>query len=50
MCSKANRSLGVLRQNLYQYPQDVKEAVCRGLVYPILEYGSCAWDPEGMVP
>ena len=40
MCTKANR---FLRQNLYQCPQDVKEAAYRGLVRPILEYGSCVW-------
>ena len=49
MCTKANRTLGFLRRNLYQCPQDVKEATCRGLVCPILEYGSCVWDPQGMV-
>ena len=44
MCTrKANRTLGFLRRNLYQCPQDVKEAAYRGLVRPILEYGSCVW-------
>ena len=47
MCTKANRTLGFL--NLYQCPQDVKEAVHRGLVCPSLEYGSCVWDPQGVV-
>ena len=46
MCTKANRTLGFLRQSLYQCPQDVKEAVYRGLVRPILEYGSSVWDPQ----
>ena len=41
MCTKANRTLGFLRQNLYQCPLDDKEAAYRGLVCPILEYGSC---------
>ena len=49
MCTKANRTLGFLRRNIYQCPQDVKEAAYRGLVRPILEYGSCVWDPEGVV-
>ena len=49
MCTKANRTLGFLRRNLYQCPQDVKEAAYRGLVRPILEYGSYVWDPQGVV-
>ena len=49
MCTKANRTLSFLRWNLYQCPQDVKVAAYRGLVCPILEYGSCVWDPQGMV-
>ena len=49
MCTKANRTLSFLRRNLHQCPQDVKEAVYRGFVCPILEYGSCAWDPQSMV-
>ena len=49
MCTKTNRTLGFLRRNLYQCPQDVKEAAYRGLVRPGLEYGSCVWDPQGMV-
>ena len=43
MCTKANR------QNLNQCPQDVKEAAYRRLVRPILEYGSCVWDHQGVV-
>ena len=49
-CTKANRTLDFLRRNLYQCPQDVKEAAYRGLVRPILEYGSCVWDPQGFAP
>ena len=49
MCTKANRTLGFLRRNLYQCPHDVKEEAYRGLVRPILEYGSCVWDPQGIV-
>ena len=46
MCTKANRTLGFLRQNLYQCPQDVKEAAYWGLVGPILEYGSMVLQQE----
>ena len=49
MCTKANRTLCFLRQNLYQCPQGVKEAAYRGLVRPDLEYGSCVWNPQGVV-
>ena len=49
MCTKANRTLCFLRRNLYQCPQDVKEAAYRRLLRPILEYGSCVWDPQGVV-
>ena len=49
MCTKANRTLGFLRRNLYQCPHDVKEAAYGGLVRPILEYGSCSLDPKGLV-
>ena len=36
-------------RNLYQCPQDVKEAAYRGLLRPVFEYGSCVWDPQGVV-
>ena len=49
MCTKANRTLGFLRQNLFQCPQEVKEAAYRKLVHPVLEYGRCVWDSQGMV-
>ena len=45
VCSKANRTLGFLRRNLFSCPQDVKEAAYKGMVRPILEYGSSVWDP-----
>ena len=32
--TKANRTLGFLRQNLHSYPQEVKEAAYKGLVRP----------------
>ena len=31
-------------QNLYSCPQDIKEAVYKGWVCPVLEYGSSVWD------
>ena len=38
VCTKANRTLGVLRQTLFSCPKDVKEAAYKTLVRPILEY------------
>ena len=51
VCTKANRTLGFLRRNLFSCPQDVREAAYKGLVRPILEYGSSVWDPhyEGLI-
>ena len=46
VCSKANRTLGFLRRNLFSCPQDVKEAAYKIMVRPILEYGSTVWDPH----
>ena len=50
VCIKANRTLRFLRRNLFSCPppptQDVKEAACKSLVRPILEYGSSVWDPH----
>ena len=49
VCTKANRTLGFLRRNLYSCPQEVKEAAYKGLVRPVLDYGSSVWDPPGVV-
>ena len=49
VCTKANRTLGFLRRNLYSWPQEVKEAAYKGLVRPVLDYGSSIWDPPGVV-
>ena len=46
VCSKANRTLGFLRRNLFSCLQDVKEAAYKSMVRPILEYGSTVWDPH----
>ena len=42
ICTKANRTLGFLKRNLFSCPKDVKEAAYKGLV----EYGSSIWDPH----
>ena len=47
--TKANRTLGFLRRNIYSCPQEVKEAAYKGLVRPVLDYGSSVWDPPGVV-
>ena len=49
VCTKANRTLGLLRRNLHSWPQEVKEAAHKGLVCPVLEYGSSVWDSPGVV-
>ena len=41
ICTKANITLGFLRQT-----GDVKEAAYKGMVHPVLEYGSSVWDPH----
>ena len=46
ICTKANRTLGFLRRNLSACPQDVKESAYKGLVRPVLEYGSSVWAPQ----
>ena len=46
VCTKANRTLGFLRRDLYSCPPDVKEASYKGLVRPVLEYGRSVWDPH----
>ena len=45
VCTKANRTLGFLRRNLYSCPQEIKEAAYKGLVCPVLDYGSSVWEP-----
>ena len=37
VCTKANRTLGFLRRNLYSCPPDVKEAAYKGLVRLVLK-------------
>ena len=45
ICTKANRTLGFLRQTFFSCPQNVKESAYKGMVRPILENGSSVWDP-----
>ena len=42
----SSQSLNRLRRNLAACPRDVKESVYKGLVRPVLEYGSSVWDPK----
>ena len=52
VCTKANRTLGFLRRNLYScppLPPEVKEAAYKRLVHPVLDYGNSVWDPPGVV-
>ena len=49
ICTKANRTLGFLRRNLSACPQDIKESAYKGLVHPVLEYGSSVWDPSSIL-
>ena len=48
ICTKANRTLGFLRRNIYVCPQEIKEAAYKGLVHPVLEYSGSVWDPSGV--
>ena len=49
ICTNANRTLGFPRRNLSACPQDVKVSAYKGLVCPVLEYGSSVWDPSGIL-
>ena len=50
VCTKANRSLGFpRRKKIHSCPQVVKEAAYKGLVRPVLDYGSSVWDTPGVV-
>ena len=48
VCAKANRTLGFFRRSLYSCPPNVKAAAYKGLVRPVLEYGSSVWDTHGL--
>ena len=46
ICAKAYRILGLLKRNLQSCPREVKIQAYKGLVRPVLEYASSAWDPH----
>jgi len=46
VCNKSHRTLGLLKRNLSMCPQDVKLQAYKGLIRPVLEYASAAWDPH----
>ena len=46
VCSRAIKTLGFLKRNLFSWLQDVKKAAYKTLVRRILEYGSTVWDPH----
>ena len=43
---KANRSLGFVRRNLSNCPEEIKKQAYYALVRPYLEYASSVWDPH----
>ena len=44
--SKASRSLGLIKRNLWNCPRKVRETVYTSIVRPKLEYASASWDPR----
>ena len=46
ICAKAYRILGLLKRNLSACTKEVKLQGYKGLVRPVLEYASAAWDPH----
>ena len=45
-CNKSYRTLGLLKRNLSSCPMEVKLQAYKGLIRPVLEYASTAWDPH----
>ena len=43
--SKASRSLGLTKRNLWNFPRKVCETAYTSIVRPKLEYTSASWDP-----
>ena len=39
----------IFSTDCWSCPQEVKEAAYKGLVRPVLDYGSSVWDPPGVV-
>ena len=46
ICTKTYRTLGLLKRNLSQCSPEVRLQAYKGLVRPVLEYVSTAWDPH----
>ena len=46
LCSKGNRILEFLQQNLKISSSEIKERAYKVLVHPLLEYASSVWDPH----
>ena len=44
--SKASRSLGLIKRNLWNCPRKVRETAYTSIVRPKLEYASASWDPH----
>ena len=44
--SKASRSLGLIKKNLWNCPRKVLETAYISIVRPKLEYASASWDPH----
>ena len=44
--ARANRMLGVVRRNLFNCPESLKQTAYFSLVRPHLEYASVVWDPH----
>ena len=44
--SKASRSLGLIKKNLWNCPRKVNETAHTSIVRPKLEYASTSWDPH----
>jgi len=42
---KANQVKSFLQQNISSCPTKVKEACCRSMVRPVIEYASIVWSP-----
>ena len=44
--SKANRSLRLIKRNLWNCPRKISEMAYTSIVWPKLEYASASWDPH----
>ena len=44
--SKASRSFGLIKRNLWNFPRKVRETAYTSIVGPQLEYARASWDPH----